>query len=328
MPARRCQRGARRAWLQCCLIVCLSTVVHSADSPRHPDAGQTRERELSHADRERTYRLHLPADMSTGTAVPLMIALHGLSMDGRSMEAVTGLNDVADAHHFAVAYPNGLGRMWRFWERSELGLRVRREAGYVDDVGFIEAMIDALVAEGTVDARRVYVTGLSNGAYMSNRLAISLSDRVAAIAPVAGTMSQALANLEPPKKMPVLYIHGTDDRIVGYDGIDGFTRRKSSLDAEEFVDWWCEHNGCDQDLPVESLDDVADDGCLVIRHVSTNDDQTPVVFYEVTRGGHTWPDGRFQPERFLGPVCRDFNASETIWRFCSQHALSESAGQP
>ena len=310
--------------LLCCLAVCLATPAQSAEAPRHPRAGQTVERELEHANRKRTYRLHLPAGLRTGTSVPLMIALHGLSMDGQSMEAVTGLYDVSDRQQCAVVYPDGLGRMWRFWERSELGSRVLNEAGYVDDVGFIEAIIDTLVSESTVDANRVYVTGLSNGAYMSNRLAISLSGRIAAIAPVAGTMSPALAELKPPKSMPVLYIHGTDDRIVGFDGVDSITRRKSSLSAEELVAWWCKHNGCREAREKETLD-RADDHCRVVKHTYPGDEAATVVFLEISRGGHTWPDGHFQPEHFLGPVCRDFNASEEIWRFCSQHSLAEPA---
>lgn len=310
------------------LICGLAASAAAADPPPHPDAGQTVERSLDHADQQRTWLLHLPAGLKPGTAVPLVIALHGLSMDGGSMELLTGLSDVADRHGFAVAYPDGLGRMWRFWERHELGQRVRRERGYVDDVGFIAALIEELVTDGTVDARRVYVTGLSNGAFMSNRLALSLSDRIAAIAPVAGTMSFALADLKPPRSMPVLYIHGTDDRIVGFDGVDGFTRRKSSLNAEELVAWWCDQNGCRKLVPGETLPDAdADDGCRVVRREYRSENAAPVVFYEVSHGGHTWPDGRFQPERLLGPVCRDFNASEAMWEFFSRHSLPEAPAQ-
>lgn len=317
--------GVVARWAAFLAVIAISTAVVAADAKLHPDAGRTVDRSIEHADRERTYLLHVPAELPTGAAAPLVIALHGLSMDGESMEALTGFSALADKQTFVVAYPDGLGRMWRFWERHELGQRVRRETGYADDVGFIAAVIDTLVAEKLVDARRVYVTGLSNGAYMSNRLAISLSDRVAAIAPVAGTMSPALAELKPPRPVPVLYIHGTDDHIVGFDGADGFTRRKVSLSAQELVDWWAERNGCAPADPANLLSNSADDGCAVklCRHPSEK--EAPVDFYEVEQGGHTWPDGFFQPERLLGPVCRDFNASAVIWEFCSRFTLPESA---
>jgi len=307
------------------VAIAVTTAAPAADAKLHPEAGQTVERSLQHAERERTYLLHVPAELPAGEPAPLVIALHGLSMDGEGMEAITGFSELADERKFVVAYPDGLGRMWRFWERHELGQRVRGEAGYADDVGYIAALIDALVAEKLVDGRKVYATGLSNGAYMSNRLAISLSDRIAAIAPVAGTMSPALAELKPARPIPVLYIHGTDDHVVGFNGADGFTRRKVSLSADELVDWWAERNGCTPADPAKSLKDTADDGCSVklCRHPS--DKEAPVLFYEVEQGGHTWPDGDFQPERLLGPVCRDFNASAVIWEFCSQYSLPETA---
>ncbi|MBL8850639.1 MAG: prolyl oligopeptidase family serine peptidase [Planctomycetaceae bacterium] len=294
------------------------------DRPLHADAGQTVERSIEHAKHDRTYRLHLPAGLHAGEAVPLVIALHGLSMDGESMEALTGLSEVADEKGFIAVYPDGLGRMWRFWERHELGQRVRSEFGYVDEVGFIEALIDSLISEGLVDGRRVYVTGLSNGAYMTNRLASSLSDRIAAVAPVAGTMSPAISNLDAPRPMPFLYIHGTDDRIVGFDGVDSFTGIKSSLDANELVAWWCDHNGCRKNVTGRPLPDTVEDGCRVMQTVFESEQGAPVVFYEVTDGGHTWPGGDFQPERLLGPVCRDFKASELMWEFFSHYSLPEA----
>jgi polyhydroxybutyrate depolymerase len=305
--------------------IAFSASAMAAEAKLHSDAGQTVDRTIKHADHERSYLLHVPAELPAGKSAPLIIALHGLSMDGQSMEALTGFSELADEKGFVVAYPDGLGRMWRFWERHELGLRVRREAGYADDVGFIEAIIDTLVDEKLVDARRVYVTGLSNGAYMSNRLAISLSDRVAAIAPVAGTMSEALSALQPPRPMPVLYIHGTDDHIVGFNGADRFTRRKSSLSAEELVEWWAKRNGCALAEPPKTLKDSAADGCTVTLCHHPCDKDAPVDFYEIEQGGHTWPDGSFQPELLLGPVCRDFNASAAIWEFCSRFTLPETA---
>lgn len=311
-----------------CTLLCTLSAATADEPARSADAEGTVERSLQHADRERTYLLHLPKGRKAGTGVPLVIAIHGLSMDGQSMEGLTGFDEVADKHGFAVAYPDGLGRMWRFWERHELGLRVRSERGYVDDVGFLSAIIDELVKEGTVDPHRVYATGISNGAYMSNRLAVSLSDKIAAIAPVAGTMVPAISNLEPPRAMPVLYIHGTDDRIIGFDGTDGFTRRKASLDAGEYVAWWCEHNQCAKTAPAETLPDSADDGCRVTRRSYRSERGAPIVFYEVANGGHTWPGGHFQPERLLGPVCRDFNASEVIWEFFSKQTLPDSVASP
>jgi polyhydroxybutyrate depolymerase len=296
-----------------------------AGEPAEP--GNTVSRSLQHADLDRTYRLHLPRDFRAGAPVPLVIAIHGLGMNGEGMELFTDFSPVADEHGFAVVYPDGLNRMWRFWERPELGDQVKDEPGYVDDVGYIAALIDSLVAEGLVNPRRVYATGLSNGGYMSNRLACLLPDKIAAIAPVAGTTTPGLIETKPSRPIPVLYIHGTRDHIVGYDGTDQFTREKSSLSAQELVQWWAEQNGCGP-VREEKLADAASDNCTVIRHVHPQAEGphgAPVIFYEVKGGGHTWPDGKRQPVAVMGTVCRDFNASEVMWEFFSQFELADGA---
>jgi polyhydroxybutyrate depolymerase len=250
-------------------------------------------------------------------------------MDGEGMRVFTDFSPVADEHDFAVVYPDGLNRMWRFWERPELGEQVKDEPGYVDDVGYIAALIDVLVEEGLVNPRRVYATGLSNGGYMSNRLACLLPDKIAAIAPVAGTTTPGLMETRPPRPVPVLYIHGTRDHIVGFDGTDQFTREKSSLSAEELVAWWAQQNGCGP-VQEEPVADTVNDGCTVLRHVhpASGEDGAPVIFYEIKGGGHTWPDGKFQPVLVMGTVCRDFNASEVMWEFFSQFELPASNTTP
>jgi polyhydroxybutyrate depolymerase len=285
--------------------------------------GRSETRPLEHAGQKRSYRLHTPPGYEAGTPVPLMIVLHGLLGDGAMMEPFTRFNEVADKEGFVVAYPDGLNRMWRFWE-SDVRPDSPLKTGEIDDVGFIAAIIDQLVDETTVDARRVYVTGLSNGGYMSNRLACSLCDKIAAIAPVAGTMVPLLNKGAPERPVPVLYFHGTADRIVGYDGVDQITKGKASLSAEQLCEWWAKTNKCLEPLPVEDLPDTVADGTLVKKRIyPAGDGGAPVVFYEISGGGHTWPGGGPQPEHWIGPVCRDIHASELIWQFCSQYSLPE-----
>lgn len=286
--------------------------------------GRSETRTLEHAGQQRSYRLHTPPDDQPGTPVPLMIVLHGLLGDGAMMEPFTRMNEVADREGFVVAYPDGLNRMWRFWEH-DVTPESPLKTGEIDDVGFIAAIIDVLVQEKTVDARRVYVTGLSNGGYMSNRLACSLSHKIAAIAPVAGTMVPLLNKGAPERAVPVVYFHGTADRIVGYDGVDQITKGKASLSAEQLCQWWAETNQCLEPLPIEDLPDTVADSTLVKKHVfPAGAGGAPVVFYEITGGGHTWPGGGPQPEQWIGRVCRDISASELIWEFCSQYSLPEA----
>ena len=250
-------------------------------------------------------------------------------MNGAVQQALCGFDRLADEHAFAVAYPDGLSNVWRFWEPPgrRAGGRGRPAPG--GDVAFIAALIDSLVGEGLVDQRRVYVNGMSNGAYMTHRLACELGDRLAAVAGVAGTMPRAAAEMQqPPRPIPCMYFHGTQDKIVGIDGVDGLSRRGFSLSAADLVAWWARHNRCSHPPAVEDLPDVQDDGTRVRRHSFAPDEGgAPVVYYEIIGGGHTWPGGNFQPRFLLGPTCRDVNASELMWEFFSQFELPEQGAE-
>lgn len=274
---------------------------------------------LKHADKDRTYRLHRPKGTATGQPVPLVIVLHGFGADGGMTEVLSGFDAVADKHGFAVVYPDGIGRMWRFWEN----LDGRVAAGSPDDVGFIAALIDQLVQTKVADPRRVYVTGISNGGFMSNRLGCSLSDKVAAIAPVAGSMPKFMAEkLKAPRVMPTMTFHGTDDRVVKPNGEDIFSKTETSLSATELAAWWAKSNGCTAKPATESMPDTADDGTRVTRHSYRNaKGEALVIHYEITGGGHTWPGGSFQPEFLLGKTTKDINASELMWEFFQKHSL-------
>jgi polyhydroxybutyrate depolymerase len=195
-----------------------------------------------------------------------------------------------------------------------------------DDFGFVVALIDDLVGTAVADPKRVYVTGISNGAYFSHHLACRYSDKIAAVAPVAGTMITALAaTAKPTRPVPILYIHGTDDKFIGMDGVDFLSHRKSSLSAKEMVAWWVKQNGCTDSAEREVLP-RGKDGMAVER--TTYRGKAPVVFYSITGGGHTWPGGSpFQPEVLLGKVCRSLDASEVMWEFFSKHSLPAEAKQ-
>ncbi|MBI2901630.1 MAG: esterase [Planctomycetes bacterium] len=261
------------------------------------------EKTLDHSGQTRTYRLHMSKN-ATGP-LPLVVALHGAMSSGRQMQALTKFDALADEKGFAVVYPDGLKRIWRFAESDT-------------DVGFLTALIDHLIEKGIADTSRIYVTGISNGALMAHRLACDRADRIAACATVAGTtMPALLEKLKPSKPVPLLYIHGTDDPVLGYDGTDRFTKRRMSLGAEEFVAWWAKKNGCGEKPEVEALPDRADDGTTVERR--TYGGGAPVVFYRIAGGGHTWPGGPGTENRILGRTCKDLDASAAMWEFFAKY---------
>lgn len=291
----------------------------SAATARAQEPGATADRTLDHGGVARTYRLHRPKGVPRERAVPLVVSLHGLGGSGRIQEAMTGLDAVADEKGFAVAYPDGRRRMW-----------VLGDAGDVGDVGFLGALIDALVADGTADRRRVYVSGMSNGGYMANRLACEIPEKIAAIAPVSGTLPRpatrraAAAGAAAGRAVPVVYFHGTDDAVVGYDGKDRFSGRQASLSAEELVAFWVERDGCAPEPSVEALPDRAGDGTSVERRsYAGGRGGAEVVFYRIVGGGHTWPGGSTVLDGLLGKTTRNLDASRAMWAFLSRFALPE-----
>jgi polyhydroxybutyrate depolymerase len=200
--------------------------------------------------------------------------------------------------------PGGTGNTWN----------VSFQGGAdTDDTGFISALIDRLHIDYDIDLTRVYSTGMSNGGYMSYKLACE-TNRIAAIASVTGSMVPSeLANCSPIRATPIMQIHGTTDPVVPYEGAVWTTG------IESLVDWWVAHNGCMDGPAITDVPDInTDDGCTAELYEYTScDDGTKVEFYKITNGGHTWPEGLV--ETGAGNTNRDFNASAIIWEFFSQY---------
>ncbi|MBI2194874.1 MAG: hypothetical protein HYU36_23085 [Planctomycetes bacterium] len=282
-------------------------------------ATDTEEAVLKHDGLTRRFRLHLPAGVAE-RPLPLIISLHGASANGKIQELLTGFSAWSDRNGFAVAYPDGENGIWQYW-----GADVGTENPFpllkkrmVDDAGFILALVDELAGKKIADPKRVFVNGMSNGAYLSQRLGWNYTDRFAGMAAVAGTMFRPVAQRVKPKAfLPMLYFHGTADPLVGYDGSDFITHREASLSAEEMAAWWARHNRCQPQPVVEKLPDAADDGLSVERYSYTpaGPEGAPVTFYKIIGGGHTWPGGSVQPERMLGKTSRDIRATDLMGEF-------------
>lgn len=245
--------------------------------------------------------------------------------EGTGMATLTDFSSVADRENFIVVYPDGIERRWN----DGRGLtRYRAHRQNIDDVGFISSLIDELTKELNIDASRVYVTGISNGGMMSHRLACELSDKIAAIAPVAANIGEYMApGWSPSRPVPVLIINGTDDPLVPWDGGDirfGQYKFGRVLSVADTVRFWVSHNQCSP-IPVITVepDKNPSDGTTVRKEKYGGcRDSAEVVLYALEGGGHTWPGGsQYLPEAYIGKTCRDFNASEVIWQFFKEHPV-------
>jgi polyhydroxybutyrate depolymerase len=266
----------------------------------------------------RTYDLHVPAGVPGGSPVPLLIQLHGGGGDASGMERLTGFDSIADREGFVVASPNGIDKSWNDGRQEK--------ADGVDDVAFISELIDRVEAQAPIDPARVYVTGMSNGAIMSGRLACELSDRIAAVAQVAGTASvETAAACRPGRPVPILEIHGTADPLVPYGGgtvvpqIGG--GRGQVVGVDDWAAFWVAN---DSIAPDPTTTAIGSD--TTVRTWRGSTPQSDVVFFRVDGAGHTWPGGRqYLPRFIIGSTTGSFDASETIWQFLSAHRLALGA---
>ncbi len=275
---------------------------------------------LSVGGRTRTYVVHAPPGLDPHKPAPVVLALHGATMTGPLMAWFSKLNAKADAAGFIVVYPNGTGeRSSYFWNAGNCCGEAARSN--VDDVAFVRAVLDDLGAVRRVDPKRVFVTGMSNGAMMAYRIAAELSDRIAAVAPVAGTV--ACGDRRPTRPVPVLHVHGTEDEYVPFGGGRG-PKSISSVPHRSVADTiaaWVSANGCrTEPAAVEDLPDRTGDGTKVTRTTYRGDAAgAEVVLVTVEGGGHTWP-GR-PGSAALGRSTRDVSANDLIWEFFERHPL-------
>lgn len=266
---------------------------------------------ITHQSYTRYFRVHLPAGYNPNIYYPLVLNYHGYTSNALQQELYTGMSTLADEQNFIVVYPDGIANSWN------VGFLPQPYFSGIDDVGFTDALLDTLMARYSIDTGKVYACGMSNGGYMSYRLACELSHRITAIASVTGLMTDSTAYYcNPSRNVPVLQIHGTADPIVNYNGIPG------SLSVNESLDFWANHNTCGNttttnNIPnnntsdfstVEQIDYTGCNSCGWIR------------FFKVVGGGHTWPDGTVDIPSY-GPTNRDINATREIWNFFQMHSI-------
>ena len=273
-------------------------------------------RSLTIGELARSYAVHVPPSYDPGRPTPVVLALHAAAMNGAAMARFCGLNEKADRSGFVVVYPNGTGStpLFLYWDAG--GVRGRPS----DDVGYVAKLLDDLATVVHVDTRRVYATGMSNGAMMCYRLAAELSDRIAAIAPVAGTM--AIETCRPRRPVPVLHFHGTKDGLVLFGGPDErIPKNLKFLSVDASIRAWAEADGCPETPAVFEVPDLVEDGTRVLRKsYGPGRGGSEVILYIIEGGGHTWP-GREPRIPYLGRSTRDIAANDLIWEFFQKHAL-------
>ena len=310
------------------LLICLalainlgSPVWHLNVDSENPGSDITRQ-SIIWQDRERTYWLHLPPKDNMDGPLPILFHLHGGGGTGKGTVKLTygRFNEIADREGFIVVYPDAIAKNWNDGRTEHL----KPENIGVDDVGFIEAIVERLKSQYQIDPDRIFTTGMSNGGFMSTRLLCDRAELFRGGAILTASISEGyFSQCAPSQPVGVLVMNGTADPIVPYTGgeIRLFGKNRGSiLSHEDFVAFWKEKNGCLEELQVEHIPNTKPwDGTQVeIRNFRNCHPRGALKVYEIQGGGHTWPGGRqYLGRRLIGNTSREINACDVIWDFFS-----------
>lgn len=298
-------------------VFCLVTLLAIVGDPLGP--GDTT-RSLKMGEVDRSYLVHVPPRYDSRKPTPVMLVLHGAGTNGQITVHFCGLNKKSDEAGFIAVYPNGTGLAGLMLTWNAGWIRRNGDDGKADDVAFIARVLDDLATVVNVDPKRVYATGMSNGGMMCYRLAAELSDRIAAIAPVAGTM--AIDGYNPKRPMSVMHFHGTADKMVPMGGPNGRTPKFLGFKSvEDSITICAEVNGCPKEPKTVKLPDKAGDGTSVTKKTyGPGKRGSEVVLFVIQGGGHTWP-GQQPPVSFIGKSTKNISANDLIWEFFQKHPM-------
>jgi polyhydroxybutyrate depolymerase len=243
---------------------------------------------LQVAGETRSYRVHFPA--KGNGPYPIVFSFHGLNSNAEQEERLSQFSALADSAGFIAVYPDGIGAKWRFMGRSDA------------DILFTMAIVDKLAADRPIDRRRIYATGISNGAQMAWRLACDRPSAFAALGFVSGGYFKVCGT---PARPPIILFHGTSDRLLPYDG------RGMLMPVRDFAIGWAEREGCS----------LASQGEVIYRKGDATGERwvcrpgEEVDLYTLQGKGHSWP-GSSMPAWITS---RDVDATAVMWAFFQAH---------
>ncbi len=278
---------------------------------------------LNHDGESRSYQLYIPSTYDKSEPAPLVMVLHGRSSNAKRMADLTRFNSRADKHGFVVVYPEGMQKQWNY---------LHGISGYQErpnDSDFLLKLIDVIKNEYSIDSKKIYVTGLSNGGFMAQRLACYAPHRFAAFASVAaGGYAAMPLDCENHTPVNMLYMHGTADTKVPWNGLSvkdaNGELQLVTMSITGSVKFWAERNRCSPEVTSREIPPGDSSPGTRVKILSSNgcNANAEVVLYAILGGGHNWPGvPDFIPPSVAGRVNLDIHASDVIWSFFNAKQL-------
>ena len=250
----------------------------------------------------RNYITYVPSIYQPSQPTPLIFNLHGRTSTAWQQMWYGDFRDIADTANFIIVHPQGLldNTGVTHWNLGQSN---------IDDIGFLNSLYSHLVSNYNINLDQVYLTGMSNGGYMSYYLACNMNDKIAAIASVTGAMGTfTQLNCNPNHPTPVMEIHGTADFTVPFnDIING-------------IEYWRDYNNCNLIADTTLMPDLNFGDLSTVKHIVYNNGDNGVTteLFKVINGGHTWPGSNIS----TGVTNYDINASIEIWKFFYKYDIN------
>jgi|WetSurMetagenome_2_1015567.scaffolds.fasta_scaffold00373_19 polyhydroxybutyrate depolymerase len=300
-----------------CLILIIPEV---SEAQERIHKGLT-EKEVTVNGLARRFILYLPQSYSRSSSLPVIFLFHGGGGTPRSVLMINDGDDfrnISENDNVILVAPEGIKKSWND------GRETKADKLNVDDVGFVIFLIKYMEKNYQIDSTRIYATGISNGGFMTTRLGFEAGEKFAAIAVVAATAGEDIARKDTPRgfMLPVMYIHGTADPLVHFNGgKETIGAGGAYISHQAIIDKWVSIDNCQTTPLVTQLPDISNDATTVTRREYRNlSADVAVISYIINNGGHTWPGGRqYLPKKYIGNVCRDMNACTVIWDFFSKY---------
>lgn len=291
-------------------LILVSIFVFSCNR-EHIGEGKSNNYSFNIDDENRRFTVYSPSNFDANKEYPVMFALHGRYGNPRNMAKMTNFNPLADEQEFLVVYPRGFRRSWNDG-RGE-GPAAEND---IDDVKFMKGIIGFLKANYPIDENKLFVSGMSNGGFMTMRLACEMSKTFKAFISVTGSLAKEF-DCNPVNPVNLMLIAGTDDDLVPYNGGEVASSETFSIGFKDLLNFWGSINNCSS-FNEEKLPQNHDDGTSVIKFTYKGcDNDVQNILYKINNGGHTWSSGNnFFGEGTTGVNSKELNASEEIMSFC------------